>query len=68
MPICRDQFKSSYGAFSARERDLARSRALRDAREAADERAAGSPPTRQARGVRGAVGGGGDADGARARG
>ncbi|MDF1506297.1 hypothetical protein [Roseisolibacter sp. H3M3-2] len=45
MSVRRDQFKSSYGAFSARERELARSRALRDARDASDaaaERSAGS--------------------------
>ena len=46
----RDQFKSSYGAFSARERDLERSRAQRDAREAAAQ-AAASAPTHPAGGV-----------------
>lgn len=43
----RDQFKSSYAAFSSRERDLARSRARRDEIEAAEE-LAGTPSGRQA--------------------
>jgi len=34
MPGERDQFKSSYGAYTARERELERNRARRDAREA----------------------------------
>jgi hypothetical protein len=36
MPTVKDQFKSSYGAFTARERELERSRARRDARDARD--------------------------------
>jgi hypothetical protein len=47
MSAERAQFKSSYGAFVARERELARNRARRDARDAAPD--AGSsgdrPPT-----------------------
>jgi hypothetical protein len=48
MAIRRDQFKSSYGAFTSRERDLARSRALRDARDAAEARVADPTATREA--------------------
>ena len=49
MPSVRDHFKSSYGAFTARERELERSRARRDARDAARDtgtdrhRPAGAP-------------------------
>jgi hypothetical protein len=39
MPSERNQFKSSYGAFTARELELERSRARRDAREAAADAA-----------------------------
>ncbi len=51
MPSVKDQFKSSYGAFRSRERELERNRALHDAREAAtsdgaaDPGGAASPPT-----------------------
>jgi hypothetical protein len=34
MSTGRDQFKSSYGTFTARERELERSRARRDVRDA----------------------------------
>jgi hypothetical protein len=44
MPTSRDQFKSSYGAFTARQRELERSRARRDASEADGD---GSPAQRQ---------------------
>ena len=37
MPTVNDRFKSSYGAFATRERELARSRARRDARDVARE-------------------------------
>ena len=42
----RDQFKSSYGTFTSRQRELERNRARRDAREATPD--AGSPEARPA--------------------
>ena len=38
MSAGRDQFKSSFGTFTARERELERSRAHRDARDERDAR------------------------------
>ena len=42
MAIPRGHFKSSYGAFATRERELARTRARRDALDAAEQAV---PPT-----------------------
>ena len=56
MTIRRDQFKSSYGAFSSRQRDLERSRALRDARDAAEQGAPESVAPRQSVGTMGGLG------------
>jgi hypothetical protein len=45
MATTRDQFKSSYGAFAARQRELERNRARHDARDAAhDVPGAGGQP------------------------
>jgi hypothetical protein len=41
MPSGRDEYRSSYATFTARERELERSRARRDAQEAAT---AAEPP------------------------
>jgi hypothetical protein len=56
MTIRRDQFKSSYGAFTSRERDLERSRALRDARDAAEQGGGESAAARQTPGAVGGIG------------